>query len=610
LRFCVGLNMSSEAGCPLLNLLEDMALPSAAQQGPRQGDAIAALEAERDLLFLELESMSLQPSSPQPLPPPHAALLDFDTDDHDEQPSVPLSLPPAPPRPQPQPSAEAAVTPPQPQPQPQPQQPSQSGGGGAMALLTAGAGGEHPSLMESSVAIASKTLMGRHRVTIAPGDRALLFLLRPDVSHDDVVALTEQVLLTHAGVVRRVESDKLEVESARCFVYVGVSGDRLHGVLLHVLASPGAEARADALEAVLGAALHSELFTLGHLKCATGSGGGLHPTYVESLQTAMEMEMLEFVAGQAEILEESVTQAEKKCARLMTLLKPAYTKAGQAMPSLTRRPPQPDPQPQQQPHGGGGEEAKKLLLRARRKISSSSATDTYFDKTVAELDSVLSLLEATFETQAAAKLEQREQACAARKSAIEAYRLLVVSTLFSCKQLVSENLRQLARVDDAVVFEGPCLFEGKRGQLALTPRHIVFHSPGLLLIISPTVRVIPIATISALGVLLITPDGAAPGPAEVVVGGEILKITIAGGAQIEFSMPDATPGHTRRVADLVGCLRTLISKEPTSDNSTLSAPAPAPAPAPAAPAPAPQPSSKKVDKIAERLEALRRAGQK
>jgi hypothetical protein len=462
--------------------------------------------------------------------------------------------------------------------------------------------------MESSVAIASKAFMGRHRVTVESGDRALIFLLRPDISHDDVVALTEQVLLTHAGVVRRVESDKLEVESARCFVYVGVSGDRLRGVLLHVLASPVSEARADALEAVLGAALHSELFTLGHLKSATG-GGGLHPTYVESLQTAMEIEMLEFVAGQAEILEESVTQVEKKCARLMTLLKPAYTKAGQTMPSLTHRPPHRPPQQQQQQqqdpqqHFEGEKEAKRLLLRARRTISTTSAAGTYFDKTVAELDSVLGLLEATFETQAAAELEQREQACAARKSAIEAYRLLVVSTLFSCKQLISENLRQLARIDDAVVFEGPCHFEGKRGTLALTPRHMVFHSPGLLLIISPTVRVIPIATISALGVLLITPDGAASGPADVVIGSEILKITCAGGAQLEFAMPDATPGHTRRVADLVGCLRTLISKEPKSD-SILSTPAPVPAPAPVPSTPG-QPNSKKVDKIAERLEALR-----
>ena len=583
--------MASEDGYPLLNLLEVMG----------QGDEFSALEAERDLLFLELESMSSQPSCPQP-PLPQAALLDLEEDDRDEQPSIPLALPPATPRPQAEQAAAAAAA----AVAAIPQNPHQStqGGGGAITLLTAGAGGEHPSLMESSVAIASKAFMGRHRVTVESGDRALIILLRPDVSHDDVVALTEQVLLTHAGVVRRVESDKLEVESAQCFVYVGVSGDRLRGVLLHVLASPVSEARADALEAVLGAALHSELFTLGHLKSATG-GGGLHPTYVESLQTAMEIEMLEFVAGQAEILEESVTQVEKKCARLMTLLKPAYTKAGQTMPSLTHRPPQQQQQQQQDPqqHFEGDKEAKRLLLRARRTISTSSAADTYFDKTVAELDSVLGLLEAAFETQAAAKLWQREQACAARKSAIEAYRLLVVSTLFSCKQLISENLRQLARIDDAVVFEGPCLFEGKRGTLALTPRHMVFHSPGLLLIISPTVRVIPIATISALGVLLITPDGAAPGPADVVIGGEILKITCAGGAQLEFAMPDATPGHTRRVADLIGCLRTLISKEPKAD-SILSTPAPAPAPAPV-PSTHVQPNSKKVDKISERLEALR-----
>ena len=578
--------MASEDGYPLLNLLDVMG----------QGDAFSALEAERDLLFLELESMSSQPSSPQP-PLPQAALLDLEEDDRDEQPSIPLSLPPAPPRPQPE-QAEAAAAAAIPQ---NPQQSTQ-GGGGAITLLTAGAGGEHPSLLESSVAIASKAFMGRHRVTVESGDRALIFLLRPDVSHDDVMALTEQVLLTHAGVVRRVESDKLEVESAQCFVYVGVSGDRLRGVLLHVLASPVSEARADVLEAVLGAALHSELFTLGHLKSATG-GGGLHPTYVESLQTAMEIEMLEFVAGQAEILEESVTQVEKKCARLMTLLKPAYTKAGQTMPSLTHRPPQQQQQQDPQQHFEGENEAKRLLLRARRTISTTSAAGTYFDKTVAELDSVLGLLEAAFETQAAAKLEQREQACAARKSAIEAYRLLVVSTLFSCKQLISENLRQLARIDDAVVFEGSCLFEGKRGTLALTPRHMLFHSPGLLLIISPTVRVIPIATISALGVLLITPDGAAPGQADVFIGGEILKITCAKGAQLEFAMPDATPGHTRRVADLVGCLRTLISKEPKSD-SILSTPAPAPAPAPVPSTPV-QPNSKKVDKIAERLEALR-----
>ena len=122
--------MASEDGYPLLNLLEVMG----------QGDAFSALEAERDLLFLELESMSSQPSSPQP-PLPQAALLDLEEDDRDEQPSIPLALPLAPPRPQPELVA-AAIS----------QNPQQStqGGGGAITLLTAGAGGEHPSLMEAS----------------------------------------------------------------------------------------------------------------------------------------------------------------------------------------------------------------------------------------------------------------------------------------------------------------------------------------------------------------------------------------------------------------------------------------------------------------------------
>jgi len=415
--------------------------------------------------------------------------------------------------------------------------------------------------MESSIAIAcgKRVFMGRHRVTIAAGDRALLILLRPDVSHDDVVALTEQVLLTHAGVVFRRGSDKLEVETARCVVYVGVSGDRQRGVLLHVLASPGTESRADALEAVLGAALHSELFTLGHL-CCTTNGVGLHPSYVESLLTAMEMEMLEFVAGQSKIMQESVTQAEKKCARLMTLLKPAYAKAGQAMPQLPRTPPSAAAisAVDTAQTFATADEAKRLLLRARRKLSSSA--DSYFAKTANELDSVLNLLEATFESKAAAMLQQREQECAARMRAIETYRLLFVSTLFTCKQLVSENLKQLARVDDAVIFEGPCFFEGKRGTLALTPCHIVFHSAGLLLLFPPTVRVIPIATISALGVLLIAPQSDDAAAADVHrSGSELLKLTVTGGAQLEFAMPDSTPGHTRRVADLVGCLRSLIS---------------------------------------------------
>jgi hypothetical protein len=142
--------------------------------------------------------------------------------------------------------------------------------------------------------------------------------------------------------------------------------------------------------------------------------------------------------------------------------------------------------------------------------------------------------------------------------------------------------------------------------LALTPRRIVFHSAGLLLLISPTVRVIPIATISALGVLLIAPQSDDAAAADVHRSdSELLKLTVTGGAQLEFAMPDRTPGHTRRVADLVGCLRSLISAPvPVNEQANAKIKSP-PYAQPTEPTIAHGPM-KKVDKIAERLEALRK----
>ena len=84
--------------------------------------------------------------------------------------------------------------------------------------------------------------MGSQRISVCEGDRAYLVQIRPDISHDIVVALVEQVLMTNCGVVKIVEATHgiggggkttfevqacLECASLRC--YIGVTRDRQRG---------------------------------------------------------------------------------------------------------------------------------------------------------------------------------------------------------------------------------------------------------------------------------------------------------------------------------------------------------------------------------------------
>ena len=84
--------------------------------------------------------------------------------------------------------------------------------------------------------------MGSQRISVGEADRAYLVQIRPDISHDVVVALVEQVLMTNCGVVKIVEAANgisgggkttfevhscLECASLRC--YIGVTRDRQRG---------------------------------------------------------------------------------------------------------------------------------------------------------------------------------------------------------------------------------------------------------------------------------------------------------------------------------------------------------------------------------------------
>ena len=102
---------------------------------------------------------------------------------------------------------------------------------------------QEPTLLDYSAELPPAIYwMGSQRKSVGEADRAYLVQIRPDISHDVVVALVEQVLMTNCGVVKVVEAANgisgggrttfevhscLECASLRC--YIGVTRDRQRG---------------------------------------------------------------------------------------------------------------------------------------------------------------------------------------------------------------------------------------------------------------------------------------------------------------------------------------------------------------------------------------------
>ena len=102
---------------------------------------------------------------------------------------------------------------------------------------------QEPTLLDYSAELPPAIYwMGSQRISVGEADRAYLVQIRPDISHDVVVALVEQVLMTNCGVVKIVEAANgisgggrttfevhscLECASLRC--YIGVTRDRQRG---------------------------------------------------------------------------------------------------------------------------------------------------------------------------------------------------------------------------------------------------------------------------------------------------------------------------------------------------------------------------------------------
>jgi len=347
----------------------------------------------------------------------------------------------------------------------------------------------------------------------------------------------------------------------------------------------------------LGSALHCESMTLGHLGdhghiCATAptallpgnvhpksTMSGIHPSYVLSLQEAMAAEMYDFVEKQFALVDAATSQCERKCARLMTLLRPVYEKAGLELPVPANSESTVVTEPGNIMWNATLENASLLILRARKKtVSTQRQPDCAINESpcfrralVDEMAALMGLIEVWCEGEAQSKLLYKEQAAAVKKNTIDSFRVDLVKTLLGAKNLHSETLVQLARIRDNVVFEGACVFEGKRGTLYLTEHHMTFHFPGILLLASSSTHVFPISSIAALGIadnrvsssgLHDTADKNSNVGTVSHVGVETVRIVMSGESSraMSFTLPGPTPDHARRVADLIGCLRSLHSQ--------------------------------------------------
>ena len=396
---------------------------------------------------------------------------------------------------------------------------------------------------------------------------------------------------------------------------------------------------ADALESVIGSVLYNEKLTLNHLQHSLNSHSatssekenGLHPTYVMSLQEAMEFDMEEFVKQKISAIDFASIQRERKCARLMTLLKPAYAKADKQLPTLSYNSVDRDDDSRPSFEHPTLENANLLILLARRKESTSedffcylsesedvgvdsdsrptTALNSYFWGLVCELAKVLSHLESVCDEKACLQLMHKEQIDEGKKCVVENFRLELVRRLFDCHNLRSDTLIHIARIGESVLFDGACIYEGRRGIFYLTARYMTFHASGVILLLEPLTHVFPIASIEAIGVLLVNSSG---NKLSVIdgsqLGTEILSITMGSDPprSLMFTLPGATPDHVRRLADLIGCLRTLVTRPAVVDHPVAYFPATTetlPLPSLATPA-------AKVDRIKQKLASMRASSMK
>lgn len=203
--------------------------------------------------------------------------------------------------------------------------------------------------------VISEFIIGMRRCLISKEDSAYEFPIRVDVSEEDIVGMIETMLLSCPGTMsKNLSLQTIELtlapdyaKSTECqslMMILGVKTMVKQRVLLvHMKRnqdtnkpkisflsnskSPTFTSFCQSIVDQLKAGLESSGISEGSQLISSDKNSSVDPAFIRDLQASYAMDMQQSLTKMAETLDYHVTLLEKKCAKLMTLLKPNYTRA-------------------------------------------------------------------------------------------------------------------------------------------------------------------------------------------------------------------------------------------------------------------------------------------
>eukprot|EP01034_Spumella_vulgaris_P024374 gene24374-30714_t len=317
--------------------------------------------------------------------------------------------------------------------------------------------------------------------------------------------------------------------------------------------------------------------------------------YVRDLQAARAQGMVLRLLEQGEQLDREVRAAEAKCARLMSLLKPTYTRSNVGIPSapvakslssfpltLTRR-------SLMEPTNY---DSKLVLLRARRELKAQLSrglslqremgllvglvltqldewgADEYSARLLRKTAAVKDRLQVVhhFEMQLLITLHERFRARAAGVSGVGlASNRMFVDSDSSMQTFVQEKFPFLGDQEPVLLECAGALLNARKGTAYITVGHVLFYSMGILL--STVMTVLPLHTVALMTVISASKTvfsatyQQSGGASEAVsTSGVMTELTDCivlvdvSGQETVLELRGVTPDHPRRVADLIDLL--------------------------------------------------------
>ncbi len=382
--------------------------------------------------------------------------------------------------------------------------------------------------------------------------------IRPDVTEDQILLLSEQVLLSSSGgVVRCVEKElgvlppqlKKEVSLMRVVevsktseasaaytevtICIGVNQAK-HRVLLALIHSDSTVST----EQVKLPQYITELFTaledeelsisyyfINHVNPTTITSI-IDPFFIRDLIAASALDMIMTLTSLVEVLDVQVSTIEKQCARMMTLLKPPYQRANIALPT-PNAPKSINEYPLELLQtsvldANSIDIANLFILRARKELKQlPQPPASSMDVVNSLITIIVRYIRDWCNEEALIRLNRKRVAVKERITYIENFKKNLLCLLDSRSVPIANashndtkfltSLYEKCRVFELPSGSGPanpCLFDvndvtynNRKGQLYVSAAYVYFHSPGGLFV-GEEMKLIPVYIVANIVIIM------------------------------------------------------------------------------------------------------------